>query len=656
MTELPPVHGPDCTRRPTCDPATSTDRPVDVALAAVGVQLSFCDDHGITRHVTDATAALLAARLTGSGTHSRGPLVTRPGFRHDGLHGTLHAGDGVTFAVDGDIPADCPVGYYQLVQGELPPRMVAVTPTGLVTPRRQWGLATQLYATRSNRSWGIGDFDDLAVLARTAATNGAGMLLVSPLHATRPGRQQASPYSPASRLFLNVGHIAAMTAPGAASVDLSDLDTAGRALNDCPLIDRDRIWPLKIAALERIYAAGGWDSGPFDVFRTERGDHLDRFATWSALAEIHPGPWWQWPVGYRRADTAAVAEFAASHSERIRFWAWCQWVADVQFAASCNQGVDVMVDLAVGFDAGGADAWAWQDMLCLDFEVGCPSDQGNPGGQRWGLPPFDPTALAAANYEPFIAMIRAGMRHAGALRIDHVMGLWRLYWVPCGSADATDGAYVRSAGDDLVGLIALEAAATGRPVWVVGEDMGTVEDSVRASMSAAGMLSYRVAGRCAPHEFPEMCMGAIATHDQATIAGVVTGSDLDDCRRIGKPCDPAGAAASRRHLLRTAGIDIESPASPDVVDATIRGMYRVLGASPSLIAVATLDDIAGVAVRPNMPGTIDAWPNWCIPLPAPFAELLDRPLACDVMDALDHGRGDRRTAPARAPGPVRSAV
>jgi 4-alpha-glucanotransferase len=609
-------------------------------LTPLGLQTSFVDAFGVERTVCDATLSRLDDQLRDAPrpTPATVPLVGSPDWGHHELVGELACEDGEVWHLDGWLPPEVPYGYHRLTGPFGADRLVVVAPRTFPQPQHGFGVAVQLYAARSERSWGVGDLTDLGWVARRTAAAGGAAVLVSPLHAARPSKHQnPSPYSPTSRLYVNLCHVAVPDAPGADLVDLSDLVTAGEALNEGDRIDRDSAFSLKIAGLERIWAAlGGRPGLRFETYLAEQGEQLTRFATWSALSELYEGPWWEWPAGYRRPDTADVAAFAAANADRVRFWAWCQWVADTQLADACRQGVDVVVDLAVGFDAGGADGWAFQDLVAFDFEIGCPSDHGNPGGQRWGVAPFDPARLAAAEYAPFLAMVRAGLRHAKALRMDHVMGLWRLFWLPAGGS-AEDGVYVRYHGDALLGILRLEAHRAG--AWVVGEDMGTLEERALEVMAATGTLSYRVSTRTHPDEFPERAMVACETHDQPTVAGLLDGSDVATCLRIGKKVNVEAVAALRERIAALAGVTVDGPVDRAQVEQAVTAMYAELGACRSRLALATLDDLAGVAVRPNIPGTIDEHPNWRIPLPLPLPELFDGALARRVLGVLAGRRG-----------------
>jgi 4-alpha-glucanotransferase len=570
-------------------------------LAAYGVQAGYCDGWGIERGLPEDTAAALAAHFSGRPTPVAA-LVATPGRFHPELVGDITYEDGTVAPIAGIIDRD---GYHVLHSPSGDRRLVIAAPEYLPQPRRQWGFAVQLYAARSRESWGIGDFRDLAMIARSARDAGAGSILISPINANPPEQhQQNSPYSPTSREWYNLLHIAPGAAPGAELVDLTKLASKGRALNARRRIDRDAVWTLKRTALERIWSVVS-DDLPLEFldFESAAGDGLRRFATFCAIVDRHGMPWWEWPADLRRPDSPAVEAYATEHADRIRFYAWCQWVADRQFADACASGVDIVVDLPVGFDAGGADAWAWQDLCAFDFEVGCPPDPHNTEGQKWGLPPLDPQALVAADFAPFIAMVRAGLRHAAAL----------------------------------LAVLRVEACRAG--AWVVGEDMGTVADGVRETMASIGMLGYRTSMRSEPGSNPEGTMAAAQTHDQATIVGLVTGSDLADMVAIGKGHDEHHIAETRRELLADAGLSEDAPSTPETFVAAIEAAYRKLAASPSRIVLATLDDAAAVPERPNMPGTIDEWPNWRIALPMPVEELLRSPIAVSLANLMVENTG-----------------
>ncbi|MGH9120556.1 MAG: 4-alpha-glucanotransferase, partial [Acidimicrobiales bacterium] len=354
--------------------------------------------------------------------------------------GELRLEDGGVLRVGGALPPDLPAGYHTLLPNDEAPRRFVVSPGRCPEPPGppRWGWAAQLYAARSSSSWGIGDLADLAGLARWSARLGAGMVLANPLHAPLPGAiQEASPYYPSSRCFISPLYLRIEEIPGADTLpDLDGLAAAGRALNAVRLIDRNAAWELKSAALERIF--DGFTGDPeFDVFVAERGPTLAGFARFCALVEMHGNNWRAWPDGLSHPDSPEVARFADSHEggRRVAYHAWLQWHLDRQLAAA-DAELPLVSDMALGSSGGGADAWLWQDCMALGAAAGAPPDLFNLAGQDWGLPPWDPWKVRAAAYEPFIQTLRACFRRAGGLRLDHVMGLFRLYWVPAGCTPA----------------------------------------------------------------------------------------------------------------------------------------------------------------------------------------------------------------------------
>jgi 4-alpha-glucanotransferase len=600
-----------------------------VTRASDLVRTSYTDMTGAVCAAPQATVDA-AIRALGPDRELPFPIVCEPGQPCEALTGHLTASDGTQWHVDNGIAP--PAGYYDLWTGEGQRRLVISAPPLLPQPARGWGWAVQLYAARSRRSWGIGDFRDLAMIARSAQEAGAESVLVSPVHAAAPvSAQQASPYSPSSRQWLQLLHIAIDDVPGAAGADLADLARSGLALNQERLIDRDTVWTLKRTALERIWTVvRGNLPVEHDLWVAGHGQDLTRFATWCVLAELYDTSNWRiWAEPHRHPDK--VGDFAELHADRVKFFAWSQWVADLQFAAACQAGATVVADIAVGFDASSADAWAYQDEVSFDFEVGCPPDGHNLDGQKWGLAPLSPAALVSSDFVPFIAMIRSALTHAGALRIDHVMQLGRLYWVPAG-AHARDGAYIHYPAESMFAILRLEADRVG--AWIAGEDMGTVTEEIRAMMARDGMLGYRAALRVPVDRFPEAVMGASSTHDQATVAGTLTGSDMDDLRRIGKSSNFEQLENVRRELAGAAGVDLDGRLGAAEIAKAVLAQYSRLAGCRARVVLASLDDAAGVAERANMPGTVTEWPNWSLALPRPVEDILTEPLPVELARVL----------------------
>ena len=546
--------------------------------------------------------------------------------------GELVLEDGTDLGRPAAMPADAPYGYHHLRRDDGSDQLLITGPGRCHLPRgpRAWGWAIQLPATRSRRSWGIGDLDDLHRLAAWSADTGAGFLGVSPLGAANPGPSpEASPYYPSTRRFGSPIHLA--MEPIAArhpNVDIGDLASRAHRLNEDRLIDRTAVIALKLAALERIWGAGIPERAELEGWRAEQGEPLERWAVFSVLSE-RLGPGWQsWPEAYRDPAGSAVSRMAAEASDRVAFHAWLQFCFDRQLAEA-SQPLPRLADMPVGVDPGGFDAWDWQEQLAIGASIGAPPDRFNTAGQDWGLPPFIPHRLRDAGYRPFIDTIRAQLRHAGGLRIDHVLGLFRLWWVP-GASGPADGAYVRQPTDELLEIVAIESHRA-RAV-VVGEDLGTVSTGVRAELRRRRLLSTRLAlfERRPPARYPRQALAAVTTHDLPTVAGLLSGSDLDDQRAAGVEADPAGADVLQTRLRAAAGVGLDANAE-DVRTA----LHRALAASPSMFVAATLEDAMGVEERPNLPGTVSPQRhNWSLALPVPLEAIQDDPRVTDQIEAL----------------------
>lgn len=559
-----------------------------------------------------------------------GEPVPTPGRWH------LTTEDGAELAVEESLPPGVPPGYHRLRREDDGHEVLLV-----VSPRRcflpeglhTWGWAVQLYALRSASSWGMGDLADLRRLARWSAAEEAGMAMLNPLHAVLPlPTQQPSPYFPSSRCYRNPLYLRPEEVPGAGSsgADLEEAAAAGRALNGHPRIDRDAVWRLKLGALERLWAGFRGDDA-FTRYCEEEGAALAGYATFCTLVEEHGAPWWSWPEGLRDPHGAEVLAFADRHRDRVRFHQWLQWLLDRQLAAAGAE-IDLLHDLAIGVDPAGADAWLWRDCFALDVRVGAPPDEFATQGQDWGLPPFDPWRLRAAAYEPFIRTLRSAFRHGGGVRVDHVMGLFRLFWIPTG-ARPTEGAYVRYPWQELLDILALESSRSG--AYVVGEDLGTVEDFVREELARRAVLSYRLLWfeSSPPRRFPAQALAAVTTHDLPTVAGLWSGADLAEQERLGLEPNVESTLAMKRRLTAWTGVADDAP-----VGEVVRGAYRLLAEAPSAVVAATLDDVLGVEDRPNLPGTVDERPNWSLALPQPLEEVEEDPRVVEVGEILGKRR------------------
>ncbi|WP_210437573.1 4-alpha-glucanotransferase [Nocardioides xinjiangensis] len=592
---------------------------------AWGIQHRWLDADDVPQEVSDATVARLREVIgeAPDDLEQRAPLVTRPGRDLGPVAGRVLCEDGTERRIEGRVPDDMPLGYHRLHGPDGTDRLLVVSPGRCWLPsRRSWGWAVQLYGARSAASWGIGDLGDLRTLREWTERAGGGFLLVNPLHAVAPTVPlEPSPYLPATRRFRNPVYLRVQDVPGW-SADDADPD-AVRRLGDSPLVDRDAAWQLKRtvlqAAYDRFRSAGG--DPHFDDWREQRGPGLQEFATWCALAEEHGPDWHQWPPVLQRPDTEDVASFGRTHATEVGFHAWLQWQLDVQLR-SATGGLTVLQDLPIGVSGGGADAWAWQEGVAQGVTVGAPPDALNTLGQDWGSPPMVPWRLRLAEYEPFIESVRGTIAGAGGLRIDHVMGLFRLWWIPEG-ADATEGAYVRYPSDDLLDIVALESHRA--EAVVVGEDLGTVEPGVPEALSSRALLSYKVLWfeEDDPSEWPAEALATVTTHDLPTVAGLWTGSDAEDqLATTGMPEEDVrqGRADLVAKLTRSG---LPTDATPEqAVDAA----YRELSRAPSLLLSLSLEDAVLEEHRPNVPGTVER-DNWRLPLPVPVDALDDVPSA-----------------------------
>jgi 4-alpha-glucanotransferase len=582
---------------------------------AWGVQGTYeLGDHEATAPQESVTAVLEAMGAAETRPPPAPVVVVRSGRARTlpGIVEVVTEEGEVVPAPGGRVPATLPSGYHRAVHRDGHSALLIVSPRRCFLPAamKTWGWTVQLYALRSRSSWGMGDLADLRSLMRWGDALGTGMTMINPLHAVSPLLpQQPSPYFPSSRCWRNPLYLHIEDVPGYDGA-LAEASAAGRALNEARRVDRDAIFRLKLGALEHLWTRFPRDDD-FDRFRARHAGLLESFATHCALSEVFGPDWRRWPGAYRRPDGVAVGRFREERTERVRFFAWLQWLLEVQLGAAAAGG-GLVQDLAVGSDPGGADAWLWQDVIATGVRVGAPPDQFNAGGQDWGVAAFDPWRLRAAGYQPFVQMLRMSLARGGGVRIDHVMGLWRLFWIPA-AMPAIDGVYVRYPVDDLLDIVALESERAG--AYVIGEDLGTVERGVRRKLSARRILSYRVLWfeEGHPARLPKRSLATVTNHDLPTVAGLWSGADIAAQQAAGLTPDEDELADVKQRVARRAGIGVD--ASPEeAVDA----LYRLLARAPSALVGAMLEDALGVPERHNHPGTTDEWPNWSLALPLPL--------------------------------------
>lgn len=572
-----------------------------------------------------------------------------------------------------EVPEGLPLGWHRLyVRVGSPPidagdadgtasTPLVIAPAYLGLPdvlagRRTWGLMIQLYSIRSRRSWEVGDLSDLADLAGFAARDkGAGFVLVNPLHAGNPvSPLEPSPYFPASRRFTDPLYLRVEDIPEFGELTESDRDrvrTLGAPLHErsrgTRLLDRDAAWEAKRAALELIFAAGlrPERAAAFDGFRAREGAAMLDFATWCALAERYGLPWQSWPTELHDPRSPEVGRARDEMADRVDFYCWLQWLLDEQLggaqraAESAGMPIGVLHDLAVGVSPGGADAWRLGDVLAPGVTTGAPPDSFNQQGQDWGLPPWRPDRLAEAGYAPYRDMLRAVLRHSGGVRIDHILGLFRLWWIPEGVSPGA-GAYIRYDYEALVGILALEAHRAG--ALVVGEDLGTVEPWVRDYLAGRGILGTSTlwfekekGAPRPPKDWRELCLGTVGTHDMPPIAGYLAGEHIELRDRLGLLRRPAEAEREdadgelRAWLaeLRVRGLLPDSLGETRGTDdadairrdgaarwAVVTALHAFVALTPAKLVGIAVTDAVGEPRTQNQPGTTTEYPNWRVPL------------------------------------------
>ena len=465
-------------------------------------------------------------------------------------------------------------------------------------PKRVWGWAAQLYALRSRESWGVGDFADLRRFARWSRREGASVLLLNPLGAQTPTLPyEPSPYYASTRRFRNVAYLRVDEVAGADRVEreIAPLRDAARRMNERRLIDYDEVFRLKSRALELVFKAMPEPEGLAGWARRQ-GDSLRGFAIFNALCEEHGRAWRDWPSDVRHPSGGGLGAARGRLGHRVAFHQWLQFHADRQLARAGRE-IELITDVPVGFASDGFDAWRWQDYLAPGMRVGAPPDEFFRDGQDWGLPAINPWALGRARWEPFADAIRGATGHAAGIRLDHVMGLFRLFWIPEGMT-AAQGTYVKYPAAILLGLLARESRRARS--FVIGEDLGLVEPAVRRHLHRRGALSYRLVWfeGSDPQGWPRDAVGAVGTHDLPTVAGIWTLSEPEQ----------------RLHHLRRKLVELTRlPDDAPPVDVAV-ATYSALARGRPRIVLASLEDALGVHERPNTPGTVNST-NWRLSLP-----------------------------------------
>lgn len=623
-------------------------------------------------------------------------------------HGELRAIEKVISARNGtrvriDLPlaiSKLPLGYHRLrVEAPTTSRTaecsLVVAPTRAFAPdawargKKDWAVTLQLYSLRSSRNWGIGDFTDLATLSRAAAKAGANAVGLNPLHTLFPSNPlDISPYSPSSRSYLNPVYIDVTAVPEFAEsreaqelVETPDFKRQIETARASEQVDYALVWKCKQQALWTLFQffrATHFDqktpktdrARAFISFRKSKGDSLRSLAVFEAIQDARAQhgesiQWRQWPKNLRSEQSAEVTAFVEANEERVLFSEYLQWEADRQLggaaaaARAAGMSTGLYRDIAVGVNPHGADAWSAQTLLAPEASVGAPPDIFNPNGQDWGLAPLNPHAMRERAYAPFIEVVRANMRHAGAVRIDHVLGLKRMWWV-AGEGGPATGAYVQYPMDDLLGIITLESHRNR--CFVVGEDLGTVPSGFRESMERRGILSYRLlmferkgpevdAGFSEPAKYPSLSAAAISTHDLATLKGMWLGHDLrvrqtlklypsgesakeDVDRRTGLKAGLLDTLARAGLLEASAAAALLKSPNDETFLSLSKAVHAFLSSSESKFLLVQIEDLLGQLDQMNVPGTVNEHPNWRRKLSVDVERVFDLPTVREVISAI----------------------
>ena len=634
-----------------------SQEPLDAELAAAasrrGIDLEYYDVFGRRWTPSRAVIERILAALGPEPDPARIGLVITPGVHEDlPLGSVLRLESGETREVT-CLDAALPWGYHQLLRPNQPPVPVAVCPAQMWRPegpRRAAGVAIALYGLRSRRNWGVGDFRDLADFCRwAAACVGAQFVALNPLHAIHNREPyNTSPYLPLSSyfrnyLYLDIEGLEEFSQPSLQQLYRDpEIQAELARLRAAEFVDYEACAALKLRFLERAFDEGrSAESAAFDQFVREQGPELEQFALFCALdqyfRETQPGVWlWKdWPSEYQDPASAACRQFAARQRRSLRFYSWLQWQIAQQLAAAqaaaiaAGMTIGLYHDLALATDRFGSELWAHRERFVAGCRVGSPPDGFSPEGQDWAFPPPNSSRIAEDGYQPFAATIRQNAMPGGALRLDHVMRLFRLFWIPDGYP-AREGTYVREPWRQLLGILALESHR-GR-FRVIGEDLGTVTDEIRSRLEQSGVLGYRLLiferdqGRFrTPAEYSPSAVAAFTTHDLPTLSGFWMGHDIEARRAAGLlPQDDAYQSQladrrrDRQQLLDALHAQQLLPegyprdaAAVSTVDAPLRrAVLEFLARTPCELLVVNQEELTGEEHQQNLPGSTSEYPNW----------------------------------------------
>ena len=625
---------------PTHDPAPFVLLAIpvfDCVPHQVGVKWELQDEYGKTTKGT-----CLVSSLKSRGTKSlRGLRYSRRVFP---LPASLRMGY-YTLSIVVEKPSGRVKGHSLIIVA--PPRCYEAP-----APKKYWGITLQLYGLRGSGNWGIGDFSNLRKMTSWVGKRlGAGMVGLNPLHTLTPGL--ASPYSPSSRLFHNplYLHMESIqefrTTPAIRQwVARPSFQAKLQALRSRETVDYSQVHKVKWTVLEKLYRAFSRQhlrsptrrAKAFHQFCQEGGELLFQFALFQTLDEVSGGKGWKtWPKKYHHPWSPAVLAFAEHNQDRIRFYQYVEWQCELQLqtldkaTTEANMPMGLYHDLAIGVHPGGADTWMFQEQLAQNVSIGAPPDKFNRCGQNWGLNPMHPQKLRESGYRVFRETIRNNMRHGGLLRIDHALGLFRLFWIPKGFS-GDQGVYVRYRTDELLAILAVESVR--HKVVVIGEDLGTVTPSIRRRLAKGGLLSYRLLmfenprgrGFQPPQQFPAQALMSVNTHDLPTLKGFWKGRDIVVKERIGLYPSPASVKGDwqnrekdRKALLRaliqerllSAGSLDQEEHTLDLTEDLCRSIYAYVARSSCQVVAISLEDLLGEIDTPNIPGAPPgSYPVW----------------------------------------------
>ncbi len=622
------------------------------------------------------------------GTKCQGPVLVNKDTKgaSRAVHGQYF------FEFDAKIPIDLPLGYHE-IQIQTKKRSLegirlivcpktCYKPQKVIEGEKVWGPSVQLYALRSTKNWGIGDFGDLTELIKYLADYGAGFVGINPIHAAYPSNpESASPYSPSSRRWLNVIYIDVEgTQEFSENEDVrrevSSLDFQQKIneLKAAEYVNYSGVMALKLSILKKLFEGSSIKDGrsrrgkTFTKFCTEGGESLRQLATYDAIMETlyqqgkQAWGWPVWPVIYQKYSNVSVKNWQEKHEHEIQFYMFLQFLADEQLeianqaAKSRGMTVGIYRDLAVGVSSGSEEIWANGSIYCTKASVGCPPDPLGPLGQNWGLPPMDPQKLLDERYQPIIDLFRANMKHCGSLRIDHAMSLYRLWWVPP-EAPATDGVYVYYRVHEIVGILALESQRN--KCLIIGEDLGTVPDEMRVILKESGIHSYRIffwekaadGGYIAPQDYQVQAMSALSTHDMPTIVGWWNHYDLELGKKLGfyndQQAHDIGEARyndQQRILDSLHGLgSVPDSVSRDarncpVTPELLNGLQVHMCKGSCTLFSTQIEDWIGMDKPVNVPGTSDEYPNWRRKISKNLDQIFSDPAVRDLLAKMTAAR------------------